>query len=88
MLESKILCLGVGLQEYYCVAAIIGLLRKRLLPEESRNEEHGSAEKVLLQSQRLLQLQDNYSAAATLASLPNMVRVASSIVVLSLILSV
>ena len=73
MIAEKIMCLGVGLQEYYCVAAIVGLLKKRLLPEHSRNEEHGSAERVSRMIQRVLQSQDNYSAAATLASLPNMV---------------
>lgn len=73
MLVKKIMCVGVGLQEYYCVAAIIGLLKKRLLPEQSKNEEHASAEKVSRMIQRVLQSQDNYSAAATLASLPNMV---------------
>lgn len=73
MIEEKIMCVGAGLQEYYCVAAIIGLLKKRLLPEQSSNEEHGSAEKVSRMIQSVLQSQDNYSAAATLASLPHMV---------------
>lgn len=73
MLEEKIMCLGIGLQEYYCVCAIAGLVGKKLLPESSRREEHDAADRVSQTIQRVLALQDNYSAAATLASLPNMV---------------
>lgn len=73
MLEEKIMCLGVGLQEYYCVSAISGLLRKRLVLENTQNEEHVAADRVTAILQKVLALQDNYSAAATLASLPNMV---------------
>ena len=65
--------IGVGLQEYYCVAAIIGLLNQRLLEEQSGDEELRSADKVYRMIHRILQSQDNYSAAATLASLPHMV---------------
>ncbi|KAL2053599.1 hypothetical protein ABVK25_006252 [Lepraria finkii] len=72
MLEDKIMCLGVGLQEYYCVCAIIGLLKSRISRDQSRNEEERSADKVTRMIQRVLATQDNYSAAATLASLPNM----------------
>lgn len=70
---EKIMCLGVGLQEYYCVCAIIGLLKKKQSPEDSRHEEQKAAYRVAQMTQRILSLQDNYSAAATLASLPNMV---------------
>ena len=73
MLEDKIMCLGIGLQEYYCVCAIIGLLKGRMSQDQSRNEEQRSADKVTRMIQRVLATQDNYSAAATLASLPNMV---------------
>ena len=72
MLEDKIMRLGVGLQEYYCVCAIIGLI-KSPSPEQSRNEQMKSADRVTAMIQRVLAAQDNYSAAATLASLPNMV---------------
>lgn len=75
MLEDKIMRLGVGLQEYYCVCAIIGLI-KRPSPEQSRNEQMKSADRVTAMIQRVLAAQDNYSAAATLASLPNMVYIA------------
>lgn len=75
MLEEKIMRLGIGLQEYYCVCGIAGLVKKRLLPENTRNEEHVAADRVSQITQRVLALQDNYSAAATLASLPNMVRI-------------
>ena len=71
MIEDKILRLGVGIQEYYCVCAIIGLLR-RPLTESSRHEEMRSADRVTRTIQKVLAAQDNYSAAATLASLPNM----------------
>ncbi|CAF9916652.1 MAG: hypothetical protein ALECFALPRED_010811 [Alectoria fallacina] len=69
---DKIMCVGVGLQEYYCVCAIIGLLKKKQSPEHPRYEEHKAAYRVTQMIQRVLSLQDNYSAAATLASLPNM----------------
>jgi len=77
MLEGKIMCLGIGLQEYYCVCAIAGLVRKRLLPENKRDEERIAADSVSQIMQRVLALQDNYSVAATLASLPNMVFIPS-----------
>ena len=73
MLEEKIMRLGVGLQEYYCVCAIIGLIKRPPSPEQSRNEQMRSADRVTAMIQRVLAAQDNYSAAATLASLPNMV---------------
>lgn len=73
MLEDKITCLGVGLQEYYCVCAIIGLLKSRTSQNQSQMEKQRSADKVTRMIQRVLAAQDSYSAAATLASLPNMV---------------
>ena len=75
MLEEKIMCLGTGLQEYYCVCAVAGLLRKRLLQENTPDEVQAASDRVLHMKQKLLALQDNYSAAATLASLPNMARI-------------
>ena len=73
MIGDKIMCIGIGLQEYYCVCAIIGLLKKKQSPENSRYEEQKAAYRVTQMTQKVLSLQDNYSAAATLASLPNMV---------------
>ena len=73
MIGDKIMCIGIGLQEYYCVSAIIGLLRKMQSPEHSSDEELKAAYRVAQIIQKLLSLQDNYSAAATLASLPKMV---------------
>ena len=74
MLEDKIMRLGVGLQEYYCVCAIIGLIKRPPdSPEQSPDEQMRSADRVTAMIQRVLAAQDNYSAAATLASLPNMV---------------
>ena len=70
MIEDKIMCIGIGLQEYYCVCAIIGLLKKTQSPEHPSNEEQKAAYGVAQVIQKLLSLQDNYSAAATLASLP------------------
>ena len=73
MIGDKIMCIGIGLQEYYCVCAIIGLLKKMQSPEHSSNEEHKAAYTVAQIIKKVLSLQDNYSAAATLASLPKMV---------------
>ena len=75
MIGEKIMCVGIGLPEYYCVCAMIGLLKKKQSPslEQSRYEEQKAAYKVTQMTQRVMSLQDNYSAAATLASLPNMV---------------
>ena len=73
MIGDKIMCIGIGLQEYYCVCAIIGLLKKMQSPEHPSNEEHKAAYRVVQIIKKLLSLQDNYSAAATLASLPKMV---------------
>ena len=73
MIREKIMCLGVGIIEYYCVCAIIGLLKRKQSPEDSKHEEQEAAYRVTQIYQRVLTLQDNYSAAATLASLPNMV---------------
>lgn len=73
MIGDKIMCIGVGLQEYYCVCAIIGLLKKKQSPEILKYEEQKAANRVTQMTQKVLSLQDNYSAAATLASLPNMV---------------
>ena len=73
MIGDKVMCIGIGLQEYYCVSAIIGLLKKMQSPEHSSDEEQKAAYRVAQIIQKLLSLQDNYSAAATLASLPQMV---------------
>lgn len=67
------MCLGTVLQEYYCVSAILGLVRKRQLPDSAGNEEQVAADRVAKLIQRVLDSQDSYSVAATLASLPNMV---------------
>ena len=75
MIGDKIMCVGVGLQEYYCVCAIIGLLKKKQSSDISNSEEQKAAYQVTRMTQRILSLQDNYSAAATLASLPNMVSI-------------
>ena len=69
------MCVGVGLQEYYCVCAIIGLLKKKQSVEYPRYEEQKAAYRLTQMTQKLLSLQDNYSAAATLASLPHMVSI-------------
>ena len=73
MIGDKIMCIGIGLQEYYCVCAILGLLKKIQSPEHSSNEEQKAAYRVAQIIQKILSLQDSYSAAATLASLPKMV---------------
>ena len=75
MIRTKIMCVGTGLQEYYCVCAIIGLLRKKQSQEDDKHEEQNAAHRVHQMLQNVLSLQDNYSVAATLASLPNMVNV-------------
>ena len=73
MIGDKIMYIGVGLQEYYCVCAIIGLLKKKQSLDNSKYEEQKAANRITQMTQKVLSLQDNYSAAATLASLPNMV---------------
>lgn len=73
MLADKIMRLGVGLQEYYCICSAIGLHKKKTFAG-SNNEEFQAAERVSKMIQKVLSLQDNFSAAATLASLPTMVR--------------
>lgn len=77
MLEYKIMLVGVGLQEYYCVSAAVGVQLKNSNPSGHENEELRSADRVSKMIQKLLTMQDNYSAAATLASLPNMVHTLS-----------
>lgn len=77
MIGDKIMCVGVGLQEYYCVCAIIGLLKKKQSPHVSNGEEQKAAYQVTQMTQKILSLQDNYSAAATLASLPNLVSISN-----------
>ena len=69
------MCVGTGLQEYYCVCAIIGLLRKKQSQEDAKHEVQKAAHRVHQMLQNVLSLQDNYSVAATLASLPNMVSI-------------
>ena len=73
LLEAKINALGIGLPDYWCVAAITGLVEKETSPQEKRDVERIASDRVFRVVQRLLSLQDNYSAAATLASLPNVV---------------
>lgn len=73
MFEEKIMCIGTGLQEYYCVCAITGMLKKMQTGEQSKYEEQKAAFRVSQIIQKVLSLQDNYSAAATLASLPRLV---------------
>ena len=75
MLEHKVMRLGTGLQEYYCVCAIEGLLKQSIPTSTAATDQEVqiASEKVSQLWQRILGLQDNYSAAATLASLPNMV---------------
>lgn len=75
MIGEKTMCIGPGLHEYYCVCAIIGLFKKMQSPESSNYEEQNSAYRITKIIQKVLSLQDNYSAAATLASLPKTVRV-------------
>ena len=75
MIGEKIMCIGTGLQEYYCVCAIIGLLKKMQSSENSSCEVQKAAYRVAQIIQRILSLQDNYSAAATLASLPKTVSI-------------
>lgn len=72
MTEMKIMRIGVGIQEFYCICAAIGLL-KRQSSDDPRNSMFEAAETVSRMIQRMLSLEDNFSAAATLASLPNMV---------------
>lgn len=64
---------GAGLQEYYCICAIIGLFKKKQSLGHSKYEEQNAAYRFSQIVQNLLALQDNYSAAATLASLPKLV---------------
>ena len=78
MIRNKIMCVGTGMPEYYCVCAIIGLLKKKQCQEDTRDEEHKAADRVHQMLKNVLSLQDNYSVAATLASLPNMVNVSQS----------
>ena len=68
MIEEKIMRLGVGLQEYYCVCAIRGLFEKIGSSGQSRTEEKQAADRMTLWVQKILSMQDNHS------SLPTMVR--------------
>lgn len=72
MTEMKILSTGIGIQEFYCICAAIGLL-ERQSSNDGRNAMFKAADRVSRIIQRMLSLEDNFSAAATLASLPNMV---------------
>lgn len=72
MLEDNVMRLGVGLHDYYAISSCIGLLKKRTSNRPER-EEFEAADRVAKLMEKLLSLEDNYSAAATLASLPNMV---------------
>ncbi|KAL9100504.1 MAG: hypothetical protein Q9163_004127 [Psora crenata] len=71
MCEDKIMRLGIGIQEYYCISSCIGLLKKSI-STTARSEEFQAADRVAKMIQRVLSLEDKFSAAATLASLPNM----------------
>lgn len=75
MIGEKVMCIGPGIHEYYCVCAIIGLFKKMQSPENSNYEEQRAAYRITQIIQRVLSLQDNYSAAATLASLPKTVSI-------------
>ena len=72
MLEDNVTRLGVGLHDYYAISSCIGLLKKRT-SNGPKSEEFEAADRVAKLMEKLLSLEDNYSAAATLASLPNMV---------------
>ena len=72
MLEDNVMRLGVGLHDYYAISSCIGLLMKRT-SNGPKSEEFEAADRVAKVMEKLLSLEDNYSAAATLASLPNMV---------------
>lgn len=75
MSKQKINRLGVGIKEYYCTCAVIGLLKKQSASTSpAPTHEYQAADKVLRLAQKMLSLQENFSAAATLASLPNTVR--------------
>ena len=72
--------IGVGIQDYYCICAVIGLYKKTCnVPAGASTLEYQAAERVTKRLQKMLSLQDNFSAAATLASLPNMVCFVSSL---------
>ncbi|MDI1486793.1 MAG: hypothetical protein OHK93_006055 [Ramalina farinacea] len=71
MLEDNVTRLGVGLHDYYAISSCIGLLKKRT-SNGPKSEEFEAADRVAKLMEKLLSLEDNYSAAATLASLPNM----------------
>ena len=73
MIEDKIMCLGVRLQEYYCICAIVGLARRILMSEDTKREERIASDRISQMIRKILGMQDNYTAATTLASLPNMV---------------
>ena len=66
--------LGVGIQEYYSICAVIGLLEKgKAAGVPNPTCEYMAADRCARMIKKMLSLQDNFSAAATLASLPNMV---------------
>ena len=73
MIEDKIMRIGIGIQEYYAACSCIGLLKKSTRTF-TKSAEYEAADRVAKMVQRVLSLEDNFSAAATLASLPNMVR--------------
>ena len=72
MLEDKIMRLGVGYQEHYAISTSIGLLKANA-STNARGEEIEAADRVAKLMGKVLSLEDNYTAAATLASLPNLV---------------
>ena len=73
MLGEKVTFLGNGLPEYYCICAVLGLVKKHHSQDNTGAAGRIAAERVSHMYQKILGSQDNYSAAATLASLPNMV---------------
>ena len=75
MVVQKINRLGVGIQDYYCACAVIGLHKKMFAAEKNPTPtyEYQAAERVARKLQVMLSHQDSLTAAATLASLPNMV---------------
>ena len=73
VIDDTMMLVGVGIQDYYAVCACIGLLKKSIV-DTVEKVEFEAADKVLNMVQRMVSLENSFSAAATLASLPNMVR--------------
>ena len=73
VIEDTMMLVGAGIQDYYAVCACIGLLKKSIVDPTGKVELE-AADKLVNMVQRMVSLESNLSAAATLASLPNMVR--------------